>query len=193
MKECGRPIQPLSYTSREGSDTRELECRHEPHAVLLIYICDFEWVMTRAELFVAWEQCVCEAPVMLAALTGEWPRNNLVRRGNNAKRAAGMKSKWGKGTEKEKDRTKLGSRERKWGREWWKFERNRSGQGREKLGIDREGNVPGKKESPEEKIRDSNKEGCEERRKETGPKIERKWVQKEKAGRVTKREKHSNF
>jgi len=27
---------------KSGSDTRELECRHEPHAVLLIYICDFE-------------------------------------------------------------------------------------------------------------------------------------------------------
>jgi hypothetical protein len=80
MKECVRPNQPLSYISREV--IRALEYRHEPHAVLLIYICDFEWVMTVAELFVAWEQCVCEAPVTLAALTGEWPLNSVERGGN---------------------------------------------------------------------------------------------------------------
>jgi hypothetical protein len=39
-----------------------------------------------------------------------------------------------------------------------KDERNMSGNGREKLGTDKEGKVPRKKEDPKEMIRDTNKE-----------------------------------
>jgi hypothetical protein len=45
-----------------------------------------------------------------------------------------------------------------------KDERNRSVKGRDKLGTDKEEKVPRKKESPE-KIRDTNKGRCDERKK----------------------------